>query len=144
VQEDLRRVGIEAGMHLVGWTTLMESVARRGVVPMASMNAPATDDPKDYLDLLLNGGNITDVWSSNLAFYSNEVVQRLLGEASVARDPAHRIGIYREVERRIVEDAPWIFSCHADFEMALQRWVRGARIAPLWPPARFENCWLER
>ena len=111
---------------------------------MGSINAPATDEPKDYLDFLLNGDNITEANSSNMAFYSSTEVQQLLRTAAVASDEAERIRLYQQVEARIIADAPWIFLCHGDMEMIRQPWLKGATVAPVWPPIRLENCWIER
>ncbi len=144
VQEDLRAVGVEAELHLVSWPTLMESMQRRGAVPMGLMNAPATDEPKDYLDLLLSGDNITDAFSSNMAFYSNPEVQQRLRTAAVATDESDRIRQYQRIEERIIEDAPWVFLCHADFEVIRQPWVKGSHVLPVWPPMRVESAWTER
>jgi ABC-type transport system substrate-binding protein len=144
VQEDLRAVGVRVEMHWVSWPTLMESMQRRRTVPMGSMNGPASDEPKDVLDFLLNGDNITDEGSGNMAFYSNPEVQRLLRQASVATEEAPRIRLYQQIEELIVQDAPWIFACHGDMEMFCQPWLKGVRMGAVWPPVHLENCWLER
>lgn len=144
VQEDLRAVGVQAELRLVSWMTLMESAGRRRTVPLGSLNAPATDEPKDTLDFLLNGDNITDEWSANMAFYSNAEVQHLFRTAAVATNETRRLALYQQVEELIVQDAPWIFLCHGDFEMIRQPWLKGARISPVWPPIHLENAWLDR
>ena len=111
---------------------------------MGSMNAPASAEPKDVLDFLLNGDNITNEGSGNLAFYSNPEVQGLLRTASVATDENRRIRLYQQIEDLVVRDAPWIFLCHGDMDMIRQPWVKGLRLFPIWPPVRLENCWIER
>ncbi len=144
IQEDLRAVGVTAEIRLVSWPTLLESMSRRRTVPMGLMNAPASTEPKDFLDFLLNGENIAEEGSLNMAFYSNMAVQTLLREAATAAEETARIHLYQQIEQRIIEDAPWIFLCHADMDMVRQPWLRGARCAPLWPPVRFECAWIER
>ena len=111
---------------------------------MGSMNGPASDEPKDVLDFLLSGDNITDEGSGNMAFYSNPEVQRLLRLAAVSIEEAPRIRLYQQIEELIVQDAPWIFACHGDLEMFCQPWLKGVRMGPVWPPVHLENAWLER
>jgi ABC-type transport system substrate-binding protein len=111
---------------------------------MGSINAAASDEPKETLDFLLNGDNITDQWSANTAFYSEPEVQRMFRTAAAETDEARRLALYQQIEQRIVDDAPWIFICHGNLEMVRQPWLQGARILPSWPPVRLENAWIDR
>ena len=59
-------------------------------------------------------------------------------------DPARRLQLYHEIERLVVEDAPWIFLIHLNTETACQPWLKGYRVRRFFPAIHLENCWLER
>ena len=54
---------------------------------------------------------------------------------------ARRVAIKRMMG---VEDVPLIFLSQFNTEVAVQPWVKGLVLHGFWPPARLENCWLER
>jgi peptide/nickel transport system substrate-binding protein len=145
LQESLRNVGVIAELKEVSYAAMLESNGRRRTVPMGVWDwVSAIDDPKETLDSLLNGNNITDELCMNPAFYANPRVMQLFRDGVAEADPAKRRDIYREIERRVVEDAPWIFLVQINTEMLVQPWVMGFTPRGFWPPARLENCWIDR
>jgi peptide/nickel transport system substrate-binding protein len=62
--------------------------------------------------------------SGNRARYTNTEVDALLDRArrEVAAD--RRIGMLKQVERRIVADAPWIFLSHKQTQLLVKPYVR--------------------
>ncbi len=145
VQESLRQIGVVAQIKEVTAPTLLDFAGRRRTVPMGTSDwVSAFDDPKETLDTVLNGNNLTDEGCANLAFYSNPRVQQLFRDADTEANAARRLEIYRDIERQVVEDAPWIFLIQMNLEMMCQPWLKGFTARGFWPPARLENCWLER
>ncbi len=145
VQQNFADIGVRVELKEVDYSTLVDAVQRRRNVPMSvDFWGASFDDPKDTLDTLLNGENITDVGCMNTAFYSNQDVQALFRQASAERDSNQRIRLYQDIETRIVNDAPLIFICHQNNDHILQPWLRGYKLRPFWPSARLENVWLER
>ncbi|MCW5556570.1 MAG: ABC transporter substrate-binding protein [Verrucomicrobiae bacterium] len=145
VQESLRQIGVIAHLKEVAFPAFLEASGRRRTVPMGIWSwASAFDDPKDTLDSLLNGDNLTDEDCLNPSFYANPAVQQLFRDAVSEVDPARRLEIYRQIERRIVEDVPWIFLVQMNTEMLCQPWVKGFEPSGFWPASRLENCWIER
>jgi oligopeptide transport system substrate-binding protein len=102
------------------------------------------DDPKETLDSLLNGNKITDEACMNNAFYANARVQELFREADAQSNPRRRLEIFHEIERRIVDDVPWIFLVQFNTEMRGQPWLQGFSPRGFWPPVRLEKMWIER
>ena len=145
LQQQFREVGVRLNLKEASYGAVMELSQRRRATPMTLFDVVATvNDPKDPLDLLLNGDNITEEACQNAAFYSNEQVQQLFRAAALEQDAAKRIGLYQEIEERVVQDAPWIFLCHMNFELLCQPWLKGFKPRGFWPPARLEKCWMER
>jgi len=144
VQQNLREIGVEARIHSVSFAALNDSVGRRRTVPLSMYNwVTIADDPKETLDCLLNGDNITEQACMNTSFYSNLDVQELFRQADREVNPAQRISHYQSIERQVVRDAPWIFLIQLDHEMAVQPWLRGFEFRGFWPPARLEACSFE-
>ncbi|MFX6499051.1 hypothetical protein ABTG19_18975, partial [Acinetobacter baumannii] len=71
-------------------------------------------DPSDFLDVLFNGERITDENCNNVAFYNNPEVNELLKEASQETgDSNKRLALYRTIESKILQDAPWLCLYHS-------------------------------
>lgn len=145
VQESLRKVGVMVELNVVSFPAMVDFSGRRGAVPMGVGDwVSAIDDPKETLDSLLNGNNITDEGCMNTAFDANPRVMQLFRGGVAEADPLRRRDIYRQIERQVVEDPPWIFLVQTNTEMPVQPWVKGFTPRGFWPPARLENRWPEK
>ena len=143
VQQDLAAVGITVEIRPVTGPTRIEATGRRGTVPFSTFGwYQDYPDPSNFLDVLLNGDRITEVHSTNVAFYDNERVNMLLNEASASTDQVHRLALYQEAERLIVNDAPWVFLYYPQMYLLRQPWLKGLKLNPVWP-IRYEMMWIE-
>ena len=102
------------------------------------------DDPKETLDSLLNGDKITDEACMNNAFYTNSRVHQLFRDADATTDAPRRLEIFHQIEELVVRDVPWIFLVQLNTEILRQPWLKGFKPGGFWPPARLENCWIEK
>jgi peptide/nickel transport system substrate-binding protein len=66
----------------------------------------------------------------NRALYRNEKFDDLLAQARVLTDQGKRAEIYREAQRILVEDAPWVFVDHEIQIAAFSRRVQGFKLHP--------------
>jgi ABC-type transport system substrate-binding protein len=143
VEHDLRKLGVKLDVQLVNTSVLLNQGQTRKRVPMAVWDWIANfNDPKDTLDLLVNGDRITEEGCLNVAFYSNPQVNELFRQAAREMDAAKRLQLYREIERLVVEDAPWIFLCNMNRYQLRQPWLKGFKMRAVWPQ-RLENVWLD-
>jgi ABC-type transport system substrate-binding protein len=55
-------------------------------------------------------------------------VDQLLEQARKAFDEAQRIALYREVERLVMDDAPWMAQHHSVLNYLYQPYVQGVEI----------------
>ena len=83
-------------------------------------------DPDNVLSPLLHSTSPT-----NHTFYRNPLVDQLLEQARKEFDEAQRIALYREVERLVMDDAPWITQHHYVFEYLYQPYVQGVEVSLL-------------
>ena len=82
-------------------------------------------DPQNFLDLKLHSQS-----PINDSQYSNPMVDALLDEARIELDEATRLDLYRQAERLIVEDAPWIPLTHSKPGILIKPYVNGYQTPP--------------
>ncbi len=136
VQANMADVGVTMNLQQRDWTAVRQSV-NQGELDAYLLNwfadYPDAENflyPLFYSEMAGAGGNA--------AFYENAVVDSLLLTARTTLDDDERIELYEEADRRVFEDAPWIFTVHpVDYDM-VQPWVEGYRI----PQVFYGGKWL--
>lgn len=142
IQQDLQAVGIQVELRPLALAGFFGRVETRGKTPMGIQSwTQDYPDPSNFLELLLDGTHITDVNCLNVAFYNNATVSRLLHEAAGTRDVAQRLGIYRQAEQRVMQDAPWAPLFHPHYPVLRSLRVHGDAPDPVWG-WRYERMWL--
>ena len=84
----------------------------------------------------------------NHSYYSDPQVDAWLEAARVETDAAERIRLYRQAEKKIVADAPWLFLAYARNAILIKPYVHGVRLGPMdsgseLPRVDFSNVWLD-
>ena len=82
-------------------------------------------DPENFLDVLFHS-DCQNIYGK----YSNPTVDRLLERAREDQDAARRLRTYQEVERLIVEDAPWVPLRHTKQHVLVKPYVKNYRLHP--------------
>jgi peptide/nickel transport system substrate-binding protein len=90
-----------------------------------------TGDPDNFLYVLFHSAMAGD---QNLAFYKNAGVDKLLIDAQVAVDDITRTALYRAVQERIADDAPWVPIAHSEYVVAGRRELQNVVLSPLGHP----------
>jgi len=109
IQADLARVGLDVSIRTYEWNTYLRRVngGLAGEADMAEM-AWMTNDPDTLPYLALRSDAVPDKGGFNSGYYANPEVDRLLAKARRATDRKERGRLYREVERIVHDDAPWV------------------------------------
>ena len=123
VQAQLREVGVPIRLASLDWTAYIKLVDDGGTQWHRMGWIADYPDPENFLTVLFHGRN----WGApgNTSRYRNPTVDRLLDEADALPLGAARLAKYREAERLIVEDAPWVFIHHYTSRLLLKPYVRG-------------------
>jgi len=140
-QEYLAKIGVKVEIHSESdWPTYV-SMMEQGKLPMFRYSWSATiPDPDDFLSRQLHSGG-----PNNFSFYRNPQVDQLLEQARKEFDYPRRIALYRDVERIVMEDAPWITQHNHVFERLYQPYVKGVQISFLGDWAiPMKKIWLQR
>jgi peptide/nickel transport system substrate-binding protein len=139
IQQDLATVGVHLEIKPVAWPPLLEAVRQPQNVALFLFGWEADfPDPANFLEVLLSRKQ----WGANNdAFYYDPQVERLLAEAAPIGNSKKRYGLYYEVEKMAVRDAPWVFLYHPVSYVIRQPWVHGLMLNPM-RPTRFDKVWL--
>jgi ABC-type transport system substrate-binding protein len=144
IQNDLHQVGIEAELQLLTFPAFLAAAQTRNRVRCGYAGWAADYlDPSNFFDPLLDGSRISPTDCNNLAFYDNPEVNRMLAEARRSLDANERLKLYRQAERLVLADAPWVPIMHPPQLTVIGSGLRGFRPHPIWL-FRFEKLWLDR
>lgn len=131
-------LGVDVSVELVE-SGVFSSELHERQYQMFSMGWSADyPDPQDFLDIMFHSES-----ANNYVNYSNPEIDRLLEEARVEQDHEKRMQMYQEIERMIVEDAPWISLFHNTEYWLTKPYVKGMVYPPSIVP-RFKYVWLDR
>jgi oligopeptide transport system substrate-binding protein len=126
-QRYLAELGVKVDIHSApDWPTY-RAMLEQGKCTMFRLGWHADiPDPDNMLSPLLHSTG-----SFNLTFYRNPLVDRLLEQARKKLSYAQRIALYREVERLVLDDAPWMAQRNSVFEYLYQPYVQGVEVSLL-------------
>lgn len=133
-----QNLGIEVSVELVESAVFLSEVGEGNYQMFVLGWSADYPDPQDFLDILFHSKS-----GNNHVNYSNPEVDRLLEEARLEQDHDRRMEMYREIERMIVEDAPWIPLFHNAEYWLTKPYVKGM----VYPPAvvpRLKYVWIEK
>lgn len=128
IQADLLKVGVQSEIKTYPWKEYKDALfkAEDGdcfVYGWIGDNG----DPDNFLSLL-DSNEIAG--SLNAAKYANPRVDQLLKEGRREMDPAKRAKIYSDLQKIILEDAPWVYLTHATMLAAYRPEVQGFAVHP--------------
>ncbi len=142
IQEDLREVGIEAEIVTHEWATYLDKMGNGDHVAALIGWVGDYGDPDNFLYTFFHASNARKGSASNYAFYRNPRVDALLDAARSEPGQRRREALYREVQRIVHEDAPWVPLFHARQLAILRDGVRGYALQPTGSKL-FKDVYLE-
>jgi oligopeptide transport system substrate-binding protein len=133
-QRYLAELGVQVEIHFAPDWPAYKAMLAQGQLPLFRLVwAADIPDPDNMLSPLLHSTSPT-----NRTFYRNPRVDELLEQARREVDEAQRMTLYREVERLVIDDAPWIAQHYDVSEYLFQPYVQevefsllGHRIIPM-------------
>jgi peptide/nickel transport system substrate-binding protein/oligopeptide transport system substrate-binding protein len=140
-QRYLAAIGVQVEMHFAPDWRAFKARLEQGILPMFRLRWLADiPDPDNVLFSLLHSAS-----STNRTFYHNPRVDQLLEQARKETNEARRITHYREVERIVMHDAPWITQHYSILEFLYQPYVQGVEISLLGKrDIPLHKLWLKR
>jgi peptide/nickel transport system substrate-binding protein len=129
MQSNLKAVGVNVALQTMEWGTYLAKLRTKEQELFALSWMAGTEDPDMVMYPLLHSSQWTPV-GPNRALYKNPRFDALLQQARVTTDQAKRAQLYREAQRILVDDAPWVFVDHEIQIAALSKRVQGFKLHP--------------
>ncbi|MBI2569864.1 MAG: ABC transporter substrate-binding protein [Candidatus Schekmanbacteria bacterium] len=129
VQADLAKVGIRAEIVTYEWGTYLDKTDH-GEHDMALLGWSGDNgDPDNFLYVLLDQDAAVPP-ATNIAFFKNATAHELLVAAKRKTDPRERAELYRQAQKIIHDEAPWVPLAHAVQVAVLRAEVSGFKLHP--------------
>ncbi|SEE23206.1 peptide/nickel transport system substrate-binding protein [Rhizobiales bacterium GAS191] len=142
IQAYLGKVGIEADLRKVDMGANLATI-RSGKYQGLFMVGFSGDngDPDNFVGELFNSKRIP---VGNTARYRNPETDKLLDQAAAEANPDKRLALYSQVQKQILDDAPWIFINSVLQVRAIRKDVKGYMLNPTQMYFGMENVSLEK
>lgn len=143
LQGDLADVGVRVHISLMSYAGLATAIGTPEGPPF-SIDTWLGDfpDPTTFFDPKVHSRSITGENSTNNSFYANPELDALLDRARAELDPTARAALYRQVERILYDDAPWLWNYHQLTTEIVQPYVRGYAPHPVFG-RDYAGAWLD-
>ena len=138
VVEDLEAVGIECAIERVPLDKYLKPETVKKCDLFISRWIADTGDPDNFLQPLFNPSTIT-----NFTRYDNSELAHIMNDAKGVINPIKRMNIYKDVQRKIVNDIPWIFLYHPQMGHIHREGIIGTKQSPLGL-MRYEDIIMEK
>ena len=129
IQSNLKAVGINVTLQTMEWGAYLAKLRTKEQELFALSWMAGNEDPDMVMYPLLHSSQWTPN-GPNRALYKNERFDDLLSQARQVTDQTKRAALYREAQKILVEDAPWIFVDHEIQTAAHSKRVQGFKLHP--------------
>jgi peptide/nickel transport system substrate-binding protein/oligopeptide transport system substrate-binding protein len=122
LQQDFAAIGVTVELKPMDFGALLAST-KTGEPPMFHLGWVADYPDADNFLMLFHSKNIGP--PGNRARYSNPQVDESLEKVRRLADPEARMALNRAIEKRILEDAPWVVINHLQTRLFVKPYVKG-------------------
>ncbi|WP_237458409.1 ABC transporter substrate-binding protein [Pontibacillus yanchengensis] len=125
IQQMLKEVNINVEIVENEWESHLTKT-QNGEHDMAFLGWTGDNgDPDNFLYVLLDKDNAKKGSAGNIAFYKNDKVHDLLTKAQTEMDQQKRTEYYKEAQKIIHEDAPWVPIAHTTPPVVAKDYIEG-------------------
>jgi peptide/nickel transport system substrate-binding protein len=127
IQANLAAVGVRAKIQTMEWGAYLKKYLDSPDMAEMSWN-PSIGDPDHMMYMLLSSDRFPPAF--NAGYYQNPRVDELLRKGRTTIDDRERVPLYKEAQRLVMEDAPWIFVDHGKQVIVYRKRVQGFKLHP--------------
>jgi peptide/nickel transport system substrate-binding protein len=98
---------------------------------------------RSFIGVLLDGRKVTPTANNNYGDYNNPAVNAMIDQAYATDDPVRRNNLWGEIDRRIMEDAPWVPLIDERQTYFWSSRVKQWRFSPWLSNPDITNLWLD-
>jgi ABC-type transport system substrate-binding protein len=143
IQQDLAAIGVRIEIRSVTFPVYLTSTGRKDTVPFAYtawvMDYP---HPSNFLQTRFACDQIADENSNNDSRYCNPEVDALFARAMAEPDPDAQVALWKEAQRRVLEDAPYAVEYHSVVTTVTHPTLKGFRPNPIYS-RDMRRVWLD-
>src|SRR5213592_2761782 len=129
IQSNLKAVGVNVVLQTMEWGAYIANLRTKEQDLFALSWMAGNEDPDLVMYPLLHSSQWTPN-GPNRALYKNEKYDELLHQARLTTDQKKRAELYRDAQRILVDDAPWVFVDHEIQTAAHAKRVQGFKLHP--------------
>ena len=129
IQSNLKAVGVNVSLQAMEWGAYLAKLRSKEQELFALSWMAGNEDPDLVMYPLLHSSQWTPN-GPNRALYKNDKFDELLHQARLTTDEKKRADLYRQAQRILVDDAPWIFVDHEIQTAAHVKRVQGFKLHP--------------
>lgn len=135
-QEEL---GLQVEIQQTEWATFLQDVNQKRFQMFSIAWGADYPDPQNFLEILFHSAS-----EGNNTSYNNPQVDALLDQAGVERDTGARLQMYQDIERMILDDAPWVLLWNdEDWHFLVKPHIHDYLLLPMTLP-KFRYIWMEQ
>ena len=127
IQANLAAVGVKAKIQTMEWGAYLKKYLDAPDMAEMSWN-PSIGDPDHMMYMLLSSDRFPPAF--NAGFYPERAVDELLRKGRTTVDEQERVPLYREAQRIVADEAPWIFVDHGKQVIIYRKRVQGFKLHP--------------
>jgi ABC-type transport system substrate-binding protein len=146
LQSDLAEAGIRVHLDVMTFAAYASAIADPAGPPFSFATWIADfPDPINFFEQPFHSRSIKAAeggGTTNTSFYANPALDAVLDAAHASNDPEVRAARYREAERILYEDVPWIWDYHRVTTEVIQPYVRSYAPHPIWI-RDYTSAWLD-
>ncbi|MFC2140135.1 ABC transporter substrate-binding protein [Candidatus Auribacterota bacterium] len=130
VQHYLKEVGIEVEIVQRDWSAFKEAI-NKGEADLFYLSWWADyPDAENFLFPLFHSKNFGSL--GNRVFFKDPRVDQLLEKIHSISNEQERVDVYQQIERSVIDQAPWVFLWHRKSYLVHQPWVKNYKPYPLY------------
>lgn len=129
IQANLADIGIKLNLNKVAYATMRDMLDSGKFDLAMGVWSPDYADPFMFMNYWFDSKN--SGLSGNRAFYNNKDVDVLLRKAASISDKTEREKIYKDVQKTVIEDAPYIYLYQKNFVLPVSKNVKGYVYNPM-------------
>jgi ABC-type transport system substrate-binding protein len=142
VQSYFSQVGLKAEIIQLDWSAFKQAV-NKGEADAFWLSWWADySDPENFLFPLFHSANVGS--SGNRTRCLDPKLDRLIEKAQQTMNEKQRYGLYRQAEKRIIKNAPWIFMWHKADYFVIQPWVKNFKVYPIYSIDKLMDVTMKR
>ena len=116
----MRQIGVELALEKLPAGVFYENVTKRAKPMIFYQDSPWTPDPGYSLYLYFNSKSYV-----NYSNYNNPDVDKLITDGLATLDNAVRLATYAQVQKTLMDEAPWGFIAYPKYTLARKAGLKG-------------------